>query len=187
MKQSASQNCDNYMSGLRLALPECKYRNDADELLKDKFIFGIYNKEIQDHLLGEIKETDNSVRALYEARKVESKLAKRKMLRIANPNLVSVDKLREKSTSFNKSKVMLPKLIVDTVDVTTRREIVQRLAENAISVVIKTTLAKCVDHRDLMSLSQSMNQGVLDRPMEIDVPINAGCMRLTSVRMTWRT
>ena len=63
MKQGASQNCDSYMSGLRLALPECKYRNDSDELLKDQFIFGIYNKEIQDHLLGEIKETDNSVRA----------------------------------------------------------------------------------------------------------------------------
>ena len=103
MKQGASQNCDNYMSGLRLALPECKYRNDADELLKDQFIFGIYNKEIQDHLLGEIKETDNSVRALYEARKIESKLAQRKMLGIANPNLVSVDELK-KSTSFNKSK-----------------------------------------------------------------------------------
>ena len=103
MKQGASQNCDNYMSGLRLALPECKYRNDADELLKDQFIFGIYNKEIQDHLLGEIKETDNSVRALYEARKIESKLAQRKMLGIANPNLISVDELK-KSTSFNKKQ-----------------------------------------------------------------------------------
>ena len=41
MKQKASQNCDSYMSELRLALPECKYRNDADELLKDQFIFGI--------------------------------------------------------------------------------------------------------------------------------------------------
>ena len=59
MKQKASQNCDSYMSELRLALPERKYRNDSDELLKDQFIFGIYNKEIQDHLLGEIKETDN--------------------------------------------------------------------------------------------------------------------------------
>ena len=89
------------MSGLRLALPECKYRNDSDELLKDQFIFGIYNKEIQDHLLGEIKETDNSVRALCEARKIESKLAQRKMLGIANPNnLVSVDEVRKKSTSF---------------------------------------------------------------------------------------
>ena len=67
MKQKASQMCDAYMSELQLALPECKYCNDADELLKDQFIFGIYNKEIQDHLLGEIKETDNSVRALYEA------------------------------------------------------------------------------------------------------------------------
>ena len=99
MKQSATQNCDSYMSGLRLALPECKYRNDADELLKDQFIFGIYNKEIQDHLLGEIKETDNSVRALYEARKIKSKLAQRKMLGIANPNLVSVDELK-RSTSY---------------------------------------------------------------------------------------
>ena len=77
MKQRASQTCNSYMSELRLALPECKYRNDADELLKDQFIFGIDNKEIQDHLLGEVKETDNSVRALYEARKIESKLAQR--------------------------------------------------------------------------------------------------------------
>ena len=70
MKQKASQTCDSYMSELRLALPECKYRNDADELLKDQFIFCVYNKEIQDHLLGEIKETDNSVKSLYEARKI---------------------------------------------------------------------------------------------------------------------
>ena len=102
MKQKASQNCDSYMSELRLALPECKYRNDSDELLKDQFIFGIHNKEIQDHLLGEIKESDNSVRALYEARKIESKLAQRKMLGIANPNLVSVDEIKNRSTR-NKS------------------------------------------------------------------------------------
>ena len=41
MKQKASQTCNSYMSELRLALPECKYRNDADELLKDQFTFGI--------------------------------------------------------------------------------------------------------------------------------------------------
>ena len=76
--------CDAYMSELRLALPECKYKNDANELLKDQFIFGIYNKEIQDHLLGEIKETDNSVRALYETSKIELKLAQRQMLGIVN-------------------------------------------------------------------------------------------------------
>ena len=60
MKQRTSQTCDSYMSELRLALTECKYKNDADELLKDQFIFGIENKEIQDHLLGEISEMDNS-------------------------------------------------------------------------------------------------------------------------------
>ena len=68
LKQRSSQMCDSYMSELRLVLPECRYRNNANELLKDQFIFGVHNKEIQDHLLGEIKETDNSVRALYEAR-----------------------------------------------------------------------------------------------------------------------
>ena len=70
MKQKASQMCYSYMSELRLALPECKYRNDADELLKDQFIFGIDNKEIQDHLLGKIKETDNSVRAFMRPGKL---------------------------------------------------------------------------------------------------------------------
>ena len=104
MKQGAFQNCNSYISGQRLALPECRYKDDADELLIGQFILGIYNKEIQDHLLGEIKGTDNSVRALYEARKIESKLAQRKMLGIANPNLVSVDELRKKSTSFSRSK-----------------------------------------------------------------------------------
>ena len=74
MKQKASQTCDSYMSELKLALPECKYRNDADELLKDQFIFGIYNKEIQDYLLDKIKETDNSVKSMYEARKIELKV-----------------------------------------------------------------------------------------------------------------
>ena len=74
MKQKASQSCDSYMSQLRLALPDCNYKDDADELLKDQFIFGIENKEIQDHLLGEISESDNSVKSLYEAHKIESKL-----------------------------------------------------------------------------------------------------------------
>ena len=50
MKQKASQMCDAYMWELRLPLPECKYRNDSDELLKDQPIFGIYDKEMQDHL-----------------------------------------------------------------------------------------------------------------------------------------
>ena len=61
MKQNTNQSCDAYMSQLRLALPECKYKHNSDELLKDQFIFGLHNKEIQDHLLGELSEMDNSV------------------------------------------------------------------------------------------------------------------------------
>ena len=96
------------MSQLRLPLPECKYRNDSDELLKDQFIFGLYNKEIQDHLLGEISELENSVKALYEARRIESKLAQRKMLGIVTPAVISVEVIhrgfRNKSKSKSQSK-----------------------------------------------------------------------------------
>ena len=104
MKQTSAQTCDSYMSQLRLSLPECKYRNDSDELLKDQFIFGLYNKEIQDHLLGEISETDNSVKALYEARKIESKLAQRKMLGIVTPAALSVEAIHRGFRNKSKSK-----------------------------------------------------------------------------------
>lgn len=81
-------------------MPEYKYKHDSNELLKDQFIFGTENREIQDHLLGEISETDNSVRSLYKARKIESKLAQRKLLGIFSPaNLVSVDAVKQKGKS----------------------------------------------------------------------------------------
>ena len=105
MQQRVGQTCNSYMSELRLELPECKYKNDIEELLKDQFIFGIENKEIQDHLLGEISETDNSVKALYEARKIELKLAHRKMLGIVNPtSLVSVDDIKRNSKGQYRDK-----------------------------------------------------------------------------------
>ena len=91
------------MPQLRLSLPECKYCNDSDELLKDQFIFGLYNKEIQDHLLGDISETDNSVKALYEARRIESKLAQRKMLGIVAPATLSVEAIHRSFKSKSKS------------------------------------------------------------------------------------
>ena len=102
MKQKQSESIDAYMSKLRLALPECKYKNDSDELLKDQFLFGMYDKEIQDHLLGEISESDNSVKALYEARKIESKHEQCKLLGIVRPQLLgpssltSIDAIRQK-------------------------------------------------------------------------------------------
>ena len=104
MKQTSAQTCDSYMSQLRLSLPECKYRNDSDELLKDQFIFGLFNKEIQDHLLGEISETDNSVKALYEARRIESKLAQRKMLGIVTPAALSVEAIHRNFKSKTRSQ-----------------------------------------------------------------------------------
>ena len=104
MKQTSAQSCDSYMSQLRLSLPECRYRNDSDELLKDQFIFGLYNKEIQDHLLGEISEADNSVKALYEARRIESKLAQRKMLGIVTPTAISVEAIHRGFRNKSKSK-----------------------------------------------------------------------------------
>ena len=104
MKQTSAQSCDSYMSQLRLSLPECRYRNDSNDLLKDQFIFGLYNKEIQDHLLGEISETDNSVKALYEARKIESKLAQRKMLGIVTPAAISVEAIHRGFGNKSKSK-----------------------------------------------------------------------------------
>ena len=103
MKQTSSQTCDAYMLQLRLSLPECKYRNDSNELLKNQFIFGLYNKEIQDHHLGEISEMDNSVKALYESRKIESKLVQRKMLGIVTPTALSVEAIHRSFKSKSKS------------------------------------------------------------------------------------
>ena len=39
MKQNTSQTCNSYMSQLRLTLPECKYKNNIDELLKKSIYF----------------------------------------------------------------------------------------------------------------------------------------------------
>ena len=123
------------MSELRLALPECKYKNDVDELLKDQFIFGIENKEIQDNLLGEISETENAVRALYEARKIESKLAQRKMLGIVNPSsLVSVDAVKKGKNSQFHSTVNF------VVDPTTKVSALP--LENCVMLVVEKNTSK---------------------------------------------
>ena len=102
--KNVHQSVDAYMSHLRLAVPECKFKNDSDDLLKDQFIFGIHNKEIQDHVLGEISETDNSIKSLYEAWKIKSKLEQRKMLGIVTPDrLVDVNAVKcNKKVRFHK-------------------------------------------------------------------------------------
>ena len=64
----------------------------------------MYDKEIQDHILGEISESDNSVKALYEARKIESKHEQCKLLGIVNPSsLTSIDTIKQKFSREGKS------------------------------------------------------------------------------------
>ena len=140
MKQKASQTCDAYMSQLRLALPECKYQNDSDELLKDQFIFSIYDKEIQDHLLCEIKETDNSVRSLYEARKIESKLAQRKLLGIVTPTAVSVEAIKKRQRKYLILILKLITQIANFVVIHLTKVSALPLGKFAMHVVVRTTL-----------------------------------------------
>ena len=83
LKQKQSQTCNSYMSGLGLAIVECRYPNDVqDELLKDQYIFGLCVNEVQDHLLGEIVPEETTEECLLESRKIESKIEQRKLLGI---------------------------------------------------------------------------------------------------------
>ena len=66
-------------------------------------LFLVFSIEIQDHLLGEISEADNSVKALYETRKIESKFEQCKLLGIVTPNaLTSIDAI--KAQKFSRGK-----------------------------------------------------------------------------------
>ena len=83
LKQKQSQTYNAYMSELRLSIVECKYaHNVSDQLLKDHYMFGVCVKEIQDHLLGEIKPEDNSEKCLLESHKIENKIEQRELLGI---------------------------------------------------------------------------------------------------------
>ena len=84
LKQKSDQNVDSFLADLRLALPECQYPTDAEnDILKDQFIFGVNNKEIQDSLLRDIKHTDTADTCLTAARRVESQIAQRKLLGVS--------------------------------------------------------------------------------------------------------
>ena len=161
-------------------------------MLKDQFIFGIHNKEIQDHLLGEIKETDNSVRVLYEVCKVESKLAQRQMLGIVNPStLVSVEAIKKASKMVIETLMLnsMTKIVI-TVDVATRegKGIVQHLAKAVTNVVVKTTLEQSADLVIVdLSLSQGMTQEGQIGPIEENSSTDTMYMKLVNVMMTWRT
>ena len=102
------------MSELRLAIVECRYPDNVqDELLKDQYIFGLYLKEIQDHLLGEIVLEDIAEKCLLESRKIESKIEKRKLLGIkTSMTYDAIYRGRSKSrNSQNKSRNCLSSVI----------------------------------------------------------------------------
>ena len=81
VKQKHSQSVDAYLTNLRLMIPECNYHKDVlDDLVKDKFIFGITVKEIQDSLLSKIASDESTGKCLLEARKIESQIEQRKLL-----------------------------------------------------------------------------------------------------------
>ena len=89
-------------------------------------------KEIQDHLLGEISETDNSVKSLYEARKIESKLEQRKLLGIVTPgHLVDINAIRHGKSEFYSINFVASLVI---------KENVLLMVKLATSVVVRTTL-----------------------------------------------
>ena len=103
LKQRHGQNCDTYMSELRLSIVECRYPEIVqDELLKDQFIFGLAIKEVQDHLLGEIKAEDSPEKCLLESRKIESKIGQRKLLGIKTA--MTYDSVQNRSRAKYRSK-----------------------------------------------------------------------------------
>ena len=84
LKQKSDQNVDFFLADLRLALPECQYPTDMEnDILKDQFIFGVNNKEIQDSLLRDIKKTDTIDTCLTAVRRVGFQIAQRKFLGIS--------------------------------------------------------------------------------------------------------
>ena len=138
---------------------------------------------IQDHLLGEIKETDNSVRSLYEARKIELKLAQRKLLRIVTPTAVSVEAIRKRA-----NHILNITLTVSFVDILMTKVSALPLAKLTINVMEKTTLGLCVSPKNLESRCDSRRP---NEARKIDAHTDAMCtrsMKMSVMRTAqWRT
>ena len=98
---------------------------------------------------------------------IELKLVQRKILGIANPNLVSVDEIRNKSTRND----------LISVDVLMGRETVWLLARIASNAVVRTTLEKCAGPRDLTSLNLSQSVTQEGQRLMAGVPISVEYMR----------
>ena len=80
--------------------------------------------------MGELSEMDNSVQALYAARKIELKLEQRKLLGIVTPSVVGIDAVKQR----NKITDLINVIIVDAATRGTSR-IVQLMGKLVIVVI----------------------------------------------------
>ena len=81
LKQKQGATVDAHIAELKVLIKECGYEENMQNiLLKDQFIFGVTIREIQEHLLNEIGDDHDLNQCLMEARKIESRIAQRKLL-----------------------------------------------------------------------------------------------------------
>ena len=121
---------------------------DAEnDILKDQFIFGVNNKEIQDSLLRDIKQTDTVDTCLTAARRVESQIAQENYLAFQpNTNMMRLNKIviiDQKAASQAKGNFTghrVDQIFVNIVEENTSAEIVLLLVRHVISVNAKIIL-----------------------------------------------
>ena len=103
LKQKQGSTVDAYMAELKVLICECGYDENMQAiLLKDQFIFGVTVREIQEHLLNEISNDHDLNQTLVEARKIESRIALRKLLGLKSVQYDVVNRGRPKKKSKNK-------------------------------------------------------------------------------------
>ena len=108
LKQKQGARVDAYMAELKVLIQECGYDENMQAiLLKDQFIFGVTVREIQEHLLNEINEDHDLNQCLVEARKIESRIAQRKLLGLKSVQYGAINRSRPKKKS--KTKDIRPK------------------------------------------------------------------------------
>ena len=89
---------------------ECGYdENMQNILLKDQFIFGVTVHEIQEHLLNEIGDDHDINQCLMEARKIESRIAQRKLLGLKSVQYDAIAKDRGRSEKTKSKDNFRPK------------------------------------------------------------------------------
>ena len=102
LKQKQGSTVDAYMAELKVLICECGYdENMQTILLKDQFIFGVTECEIQEHLLNEISDDHDLNQTLVEARKIESRITQRKLLGLKS---VQYDVVNQHGRTKKKSK-----------------------------------------------------------------------------------